>query len=171
LSLRQEFAEQARLVAKLQELLDPGVAFFTALENRPRSLLAGLFQKRLGCRAGMPDLMSVVSGRPPVFIEMKSKRGVPSPVQRRVFADLRAKGADVYVARSVGAAVEALRRSDVPFRRPWQPPQPLADWEGQFIMTDPNQRLPQEPVVAAQRREAQRRWRERQRPRIHKAEQ
>jgi hypothetical protein len=162
LSVRQEFATQAQLVAKLQELLDPGVTFFSALENRPRSFLAGLFQKKLGVRAGLPDLIFVVSRRPPVFIEMKGKRGVPSPVQRRVFADLKAKGADVYVARSVGAAIEALRRSNVPFRRP-HPPRQLEPWEGPF--TDLNRRMPQEPGVRALRREAQRRYRERQRAR------
>jgi hypothetical protein len=164
-SRREEFAEQVRLVEMLQELLDPAFMFFSALENRPRSALAGALQRRQGVRAGLPDLMIVAYWKPPVFVEMKSKRGVPSPAQRRVFADLRAMGADVYVARSAAAALEALRWSNVPFRQPWQPPQPLADWEGPFIMTDPNQRLPQEPGVRAERRVAQRRWRQRQRER------
>jgi hypothetical protein len=162
LSQREEFAEQARLVEKLQQLLDPACAFFSALENRPRSALAGLLQKRRGVRAGLPDLMIVVNWKPPVFIEMKSKRGVPSAAQKRVFAELRAMGADVYLARSAAAALEALRRSNVPFRRRWEPP-PLAAWEGPF--SDPHQRLPQHPEVAAQRRAAQRAWRERQRAR------
>jgi hypothetical protein len=156
LGRREEFAEQARLVAMLQELLDPGVAFFSALENRPRSALAGLLQKRRGVRAGLPDMMVVVNWRPPVFIEMKSKRGVPSAAQRRVFAELQATGADVYLARSTAAALEALRRSNVPFRRPWEPPE-LQPWEGPFAFADPNQRLPQEPSVRAERRAAQRR--------------
>jgi hypothetical protein len=164
-SRREEFAEQALLVEMLQELLDPAFAFFSALENRPRSAWSGLRQKRRGVRAGLPDLMIVVYWKPPVFIEMKSKRGVLSPAQKRVFADLRAMGADVYVARSATAALEALRRSNVPFRRPWQPPRQLADWEGPFIMADPNERLPQAPEVAAQRRAEQRAWRERQRAR------
>jgi hypothetical protein len=158
-----EAAQQELLVETLQGprgLLDPAFAFFSALENRPRSAWSGLRQKRRGVRAGLPDLMIVVYWRPPVFIEMKSKRGVPSPAQKRVFADLRATGADVYVARSAAAALEALRRSNVPFRRPWQPPRQLADWEGPF--DDPHQRLPQHPEVAAQRRAAQRAWRERQ---------
>jgi hypothetical protein len=63
----------------------------------------------------------------------------------------------VYLARSAAAALEALRRSNVPFRRAWQPPR-LAVWEGPF---SDQQRLPQEPGVAAQRRKAQRAWRER----------
>ncbi len=164
-SRREEFAEQVLLVETLQELLDPAFAFFSALENRPRSAWSGLRQKQRGVRAGLPDLMIIVSWKAPVFIEMKSKRGVPSPVQRRVFANLTAMGADVYVARSAAAALEALRQSNVPFRRSWQPPQPLADWEGPFIMTDQQRRLPQAPEVAEQRRAQQRAWRERQRAR------
>ena len=108
--------------------------------------------------------MIVVNWKPPVFIEMKSKRGVPSAAQKRVFAELRAMGADVYLARSAAAALEALRRSNVPFRRRWGP-MPLAAWEGPFAVDDPRQRLPQHPEVAAQRRAAQRAWRERQRAR------
>jgi hypothetical protein len=164
LSRLEEFAEQVRLVEQLQELLDPGVVFFSALENRPRSALAGLLQKRRGVRAGLPDLMIIVNWRPPVFIEMKSKRGVPSAAQRRVFAELRAAGADVYLARTSAAALEALRRSNVPFRRPWEPPE-LQPWEGPFAFADSDQHLPQEPGVRAERRAAQRRWRERQRAR------
>jgi hypothetical protein len=163
-SRRAEFAEQALLVEMLQELLDPTFAFFSALENRARSAWSGLLQKRRGVRAGLPDLMIVVYWKPPVFIEMKSKRGVPSAAQKRIFAELRAIGADVYLARSAAAALEALRRSNVPFRRPWEPPE-LQPWEGPFAFADPNQRLPQEPSVRAERRAAQRRWRERQRAR------
>jgi hypothetical protein len=46
----------------------------------------------------------------------------------------------------------ALHRSGVAFRRPWEPP-PLEPWE---------ERLPQAPDVAARRRAARKRWRERQ---------
>jgi hypothetical protein len=63
------------------------------------------------------------------------------------------------VARSAVAALEALRRSNVPFRRPWQTPQPLAEWEGPFLMTDPHQRLPQHPEVRAERAAALKQWR------------
>jgi hypothetical protein len=121
-SRREEFAEQARLVAMLQELLDPGFAFFSAFENRPRSLLAGLLQKRRGVRAGLLDQLIVVYWKPRVFIEMKSRRGILSAARRRVFAELRAMGADVYVARSAPAALEALLRSNVPFRQDFQAP-------------------------------------------------
>ena len=70
------------------------------------------------------------------------------------------------MARSAEAALVALRLSNVPFRHPWTPP-PLEPWEGPFTgaMICSGKRLPQAPEVAAQRRAAQRAWRERQRAR------
>jgi hypothetical protein len=62
--------------------------------------------------------------------------------------------------RSATAALVALRRSNVPFRREWKPQElqawlgRLQTWQGPF--TDPDQRLPQTPGVAARRRAAQR---------------
>jgi hypothetical protein len=66
------------------------------------------------------------------------------------------------MARSAGAALTALHRSGVVFRRPWVPP-PLQPWEGPFA--DPTQRLPQAPEVAAYRKVARRRAMERKRAR------
>jgi hypothetical protein len=163
-SRREEFAEQARLVEMLAELLDPRFAVVTALENRPRSRWSGFWAKARGVRAGIPDLMIVVYWKPPVFIEMKSKGGVPSKTQRRVFADLQAMGAAVYVARSADAALEALRRH-IPFRREWKPASPLQPWEGPFEFTDSRMRLPQHPEVRAERAAALKQWRQRQRER------
>jgi hypothetical protein len=71
-------------------------------------------------------------------------------------------GAVWIMARSARAAMAGLQRAGVKFRRSWEPPQ-LEPWEGPF--SDPNQRLPQEPGVRAERRAAQHRWRERQRAR------
>ena len=96
------------------------------------------------------------------FVELKSPVGVASKAQRQVCVEVRAAGADWYLVKSAPAALEALRRSNVPFRRRWEPP-PLAAWEGPFA--DPHQRLPQHPEVAVLRRAAQRAWRERQRAR------
>jgi hypothetical protein len=158
----EEFAEQTRLVEMLQELLDP-CTFFSSLENRPRSRLAGVFQRRRHVRAGLPDLM-VLHNAKAVFIELKSKRGVPSAAQKQICAELRAAGADWYLARSALAALTALHRSGVAFCRPWKPPL-LQAWEGPFTFTNLNERLPQHPQVSVERREAQRAWRERQRAR------
>jgi hypothetical protein len=70
----------------------------------------------------------------------------------------RLEGAVWYMARSTRAAMMVAYLAGVEFRRPWEPP-PLEPWERPFA--NPNQQLPQAPDVAAQRREAQRRSRER----------
>ena len=78
-----------------------------------------------------------------------------------------AVGASWWMARSVNAAMTALRRSGVPFRRKWTPPLRLQAWEGPF--TGEEKHLPQHPAVAAKQREFARRWRERKRARALEA--
>jgi len=151
-----EWSEQMRLTQLLAQYL-PDNVFWSALENAPRSALAGYLAKKRGVKPGLADIMVVHGGRV-VFVEMKSPAGVPSRSQRQVCKEVRAAGADWYCVRSATAALVALRLSNVPFRREWKPPE-LQAWQGPF--TDPDKRLPQAPEVAAQRREAQRAWRER----------
>jgi hypothetical protein len=158
-----EWSEQIRLTQLLTRYL-PDNVFWSALSNAPRSAMAGLLAKKRGVRSGLADIMVVHDGRV-IFVELKSPIGVASKAQRQVYVELRAAGADYYLVKSATAALEALRRSNVPFRRRWEPP-PLAAWEGPF--SDPHQRLPQHPEVAAQRRAAQRAWRER-RKRVREA--
>jgi hypothetical protein len=145
----------------LQSHLDFRSTFWTSLENKPLSFVSGIFQRRRGVKSGLPDVV-VLQHRPGgvlvVFVELKSRSGLASKVQKQVRAELLAAGALWWMARSANAAMMALHLSGVPFLKPWQPP-PLNPWEGPFA--DPNQRLPQEPGVAARRRAAQRAWRER----------
>jgi hypothetical protein len=165
LSRREEFAAQMRLVAILAEHLDPTCTYWTSLENKPRSPIGGVFQRMRGCRPGVPDLV-VIQQQPGsvlvVFVELKSRRGVASKAQKQARAEILPAGAVWIMARSPRAAMVGLQRADVKFRRSWEPQQ-LEPWEGPF--SDPNQRLPQEPGVRAERRAAQQRWRVRQRAR------
>jgi hypothetical protein len=160
-----EWSEQIRLTKLLTQYL-PDNVFWSALSNAPRTALAGYLARRRGVRSGLSDIIVVYDGRA-IWVEMKSPAGVASKVQRQVCAELLAAGADCYLARSKEAALVALRLSNVPFRLPWTPP-PLELWEGPFTggMICSGQRLPQHPEVAAQRRAAQRAWRERQRARM-----
>ena len=92
-SQQEEFETQRLFFAKLRELLVPDVVFVTAIENKPRSRMAGVFQKRRGCPAGISDLLFVLKDLPSVWIELKSrKNGVLSPAQRSVFARLKGVG-------------------------------------------------------------------------------
>jgi hypothetical protein len=158
---REEWREQERLVELLSTYLDPETTFFSSLENQPLSQLSGIFRRRRGIRAGLPDLLIICNGKA-VFVELKSAAGVATRAQKQVRLELLAAGAVWYMARSARAALTALHLAGVVFRCPWTPPQ-LMVWEGPFM--DPSQRLPQEPSVAVRRREARQRSRDRQRAR------
>ena len=134
-SQQLEAREQAKLKALLELWMPPG-CFWTMLENRPRSAMAGMFQKMRGVRSGLPDLLAVWRGMV-IFIELKSPIGTLSKPQRRVRAELVAAGAHWWLVRSARAAMAALHRSGVRFReieRPggsvarWRADE-LADWE------------------------------------------
>jgi hypothetical protein len=157
---RQEWAEHVKLVGLLTRYLDPATVFWTSLENRPSSLLNGLLQKKRGVRSGLPDVMVIACHRLVVFVELKSVSGIATKAQKQIRRELLAVGCEWWMARSARAALTALYRAGVPFRRPWRPPV-LQPWEGPF--TGNEARLPQHPKVASERREANRRWRERKR--------
>jgi hypothetical protein len=157
---RQEWAEQVRLALLLNRYIDPSWAFWSSLENKPRSLISGLLGRKKGVRSGLPDVMVIPSCRPPVFVELKSAVGRASPTQKKIRAELAAVGCDWWMCRSANAAMTALERSGVPFRRPWRG-RALRPWEGPF--TGEEKRLPQHPETAARNREANRQWRAKQR--------
>jgi hypothetical protein len=165
-SRREEFAEQVRLAEMLAAYLDPTCTYWTSLENKPRSAVSGALQRRRGVKPGLADVLVIFRQQSGsvlvVFVELKSRRGVASKAQKQARAEILPAGALWTMARSARAAMVGLYRAGVKFRGSWEPP-PLEPWEGPFA--DPNQRLPQEPSVAAERRAAQQRWRQRQRAR------
>jgi hypothetical protein len=157
-SRREEAREQEMLAGMLAKYL-PSDAFFSGVENRPFSCLAGFLQKRRGIRAGLPDLLILYRGKL-ICIELKSRRGALSKVQRQVRLELVKAGASVWLCRTARAGLAALVYSGVPLKRKWTLPR-LKEWEG----PSPTQHLPLPPEVVTERREAKRRWRERQRVR------
>jgi hypothetical protein len=82
----EEFCQQ-ELVGLLAEYADPETTFWSCLENRPRSRLSGARQRLRGVRGGVPDLVCVFRGRV-IFIELKSRFGLPSKAQKQVRAEL-----------------------------------------------------------------------------------
>lgn len=167
---RQLQHEERRLQKALARMLERhfnrSCVFWSSLENRPRSAISGFIQKQCGVRSGLPDVL-VVFRRKAIGIELKSRAGVASPAQKRVREEMVAAGCDWWLAgaRSVRAAMLALQRSGVVFRRPWTPSSPPADWEGPFDLADSKARLPSHPTVAARRKTEKRRYRERVRAR------
>ena len=154
---RPEFDEQTRLAVLLEQSLDSTV-FWSSLENTPRTRLDELFQRRRGVKSGLPDLLVISNGQA-IFVELKSRRGSLSKVQRQTRLALRGANATWLMARSARAALLGLHRSGVAFRKSFKPPQVVARWEGPTT----NATLPSSPELAAAQREATRRWRERQR--------
>jgi hypothetical protein len=161
---RQEADEHTRLTELLNELVDPRTTFWTSLENKPRSMISGLLQKARGVRSGMPDVLVVYRrkrGCKVIFIELKSRSGKASKEQKQIRLEMLQVGIDWWMVRSARAALVALHRSGVEFRR-WKRLH-LASWEGPFA--DPTQRLPMAPDVAARLKIARWRWRANQKAR------
>jgi hypothetical protein len=156
--------EQRHLAELLTNLIVPGTAFWSAIENKPRNAVSGMYQRLAGVRSGFPDVMVLRADHSPLFLEMKSLSGVLSKVQRQVRLELLAQGARWFMARSAMGALVALYRAGVKFRpqngQPWQPPE-LAPWEEP--VEDLSGRHPAHPDVKARRCQAKRRQRARKR--------
>jgi hypothetical protein len=133
-SRREEWETHVRLASLMQRYIDPSCVFWSSLENAPRSMLGGLFARRRNVRAGLPDLMVIARGLPPVFVELKSSRGVASAAKIRT--ELVAAGCSWFLVRSSGAGLAALFYAGIPFKRRWQPPKRLRPWEGPLLGTE-----------------------------------
>ena len=154
-----EFQTHAKIAEFLDKNLNPDEAWWTSLENRPRSQLSGLLAKKRGCKSGLPDLFVLI--RAPfklVFVELKGPTGRPSKNQKKRRSELKAMGAEWWWARSFHAALAALRRYGAPFRKPLRL-RPLEEWEGPF--TGDEQRVARHPKAREQEREAKERRRQR----------
>jgi hypothetical protein len=119
-------------------------------------------------KAGVPDTLVVHLGKL-IGLEMKSIDGRCSAAQRVVREALLRAGADWWVCKSAHGAMWALEQSGVKFRdiarsdgsvERWRQPE-LEPWEAP--RRDPSEPRPMHPRVAAERREASRQRRERQR--------
>jgi hypothetical protein len=133
------------------------------LENKPLSRISGFLQRKRGVKNGLADVQILYRRKPSnrcrtyvVFIELKAPHGVASRSQKRTRLEMLPTGAKWLMARTARAAMTALHHEGVPFCQPWTPSE-LEPWEGPFF--DPTRRLPQHPEVAAERREAARRYR------------
>jgi hypothetical protein len=79
-----------------------------------------------------------------------------SKVQKQTRLEILPTGAGWLMARSARSATTGVFFSGVPLRRKWRAPR-LAAWERPIF--DPTRRVPLHPIVAAERREEQRRYR------------
>jgi hypothetical protein len=171
-SRREEWEQQVKLAALLDQWLDPTCTFATATDPVASSATAGAMRKKRGVKAGVPDTLVLHRRKRTactlIAIEMKSRQGKVTASQRATREALLRAGADWWEARSARAAMWALRKSGVRFRtlvyrdgttERWRQPR-LAPWE--VPRRDPTEPRPNAPDVAAQRRAARQRWRARQ---------
>ena len=107
---------QAAVVHFLQAYLPPGSVFHHSPNEGNHKVQYRVKQKRLGVRAGWPDLEIFVQPTwfregvnwSPIFIELKTKTGRVSPAQKQVQADLAAANCHVEICRSVAAVQQFL---------------------------------------------------------------
>lgn len=107
---------QMSVVQYLQLRLPPASVMHHSPNEGNHRVQYRVKQKRMGVRAGWPDLEIFVSKtwwRPevpwsPIFIELKTKKGRLSPAQKSVQAELVAAGCHVSTCRSIDDVEEFL---------------------------------------------------------------
>jgi hypothetical protein len=163
---REEWQMQVE-VARLFSIWLPSDAFWSAIDATTTSPTTGLMRRLRGCKAGLPDIWILYRGGL-ITIELKSKGGRCTPSQRAAREALLQAGADWFECRSANAVMQAVREAGVPLNmiahgdgtiECWQQPE-LAPFE--VPRRDPAESRPIAPEVAAWRRAARQRWRERQ---------
>lgn len=113
---RQEESGLQRSVHQFLTVTLPSDAVHFAIPNGlMRSRKAAARAQGEGVRAGIPDLCVIHRGHP-IFIELKSGRGVLSEVQRSMMRKLGYCGADVVCCRSLQCVEESLRELGVPLK-------------------------------------------------------
>jgi len=106
---------QASVCEYLKWALPDDGTFYAVPNGGKRHAREAARMVRLGVRAGVPDLAIVFRGRP-IFIELKTARGVVSEHQKQMARRLTYCGADVLYCRSVDGVENALRELGVPLR-------------------------------------------------------
>ena len=91
----------------------PREAFFFHPMNNPRSAIQGAHFKKLGMRAGIPDLVVLYGGKF-VALEVKSERGRLSSEQKQVHAAIKNAGCEVFTVHSLMEAQMALELCGIP---------------------------------------------------------
>lgn len=98
---------QITVAAFLDRALPVGAVYFHIANQRQTSVRMGAKLKRMGVKAGMPDLCIIWKGRA-IFIELKVGRRGASGVQQDMLTDLTLAGAVVDVCRSLDEVAEFL---------------------------------------------------------------
>jgi hypothetical protein len=105
---REEYQIQVALVAQFWLRRTAGALCLASANGELRDEITGAKLKRMGVRAGTPDLWVVVPGRPAFWIELKIADGRLSVAQRELIPEMRAAGVTVHVAHGLDEALAIL---------------------------------------------------------------
>jgi len=107
---------QIAAVDFLRLALPPDCFFFHVPNGGPRPIVAAVLLKKMGTRAGVPDLIFLGAGIRPFCIELKAKGGHISPAQAETIAALAQAGARTFICRSLEEVAAAVESSGVKLR-------------------------------------------------------
>lgn len=106
----------ACVVADFLDMALPSDAVWFAIPNgEKRSVTTGARLKRIGVKAGAPDLLIIYRGRAH-FIELKAPDGELSNVQKSMAAAIIGAGGEFDLCRSLDTMVELCDAWEVPLR-------------------------------------------------------
>jgi hypothetical protein len=96
-------------IAVADKLRAAGVWFFHVANQRRTTAKRGAYLKRMGVSAGVPDLVLVAPGRPPMALELKRIGGKLADKQRQWLARLGACGWLTAVTYGLDESLAQLR--------------------------------------------------------------
>lgn len=99
-------------IAKYLTLAEPPGFFWTSIENRNNGRNEGGRRKQRGCKAGIPDILTIYQGRV-LFLEVKTPKGRLRPSQKKLIPEIEQAGAGVVVVRSVDDVFHVLKEAGV----------------------------------------------------------
>ena len=105
--MKREERLQSEIVQALRENGLTPVHIPNGSDNESARKLHG----KLGVLIGIPDLLVLGDNNNVCFLEVKTEWGTLSEIQEYVHADLKVKGFDVYVVRSVIEALDVCYES------------------------------------------------------------
>lgn len=102
-------------IAKYLRLAAPPGFFWSSIENRNNGSNEGGRRKQRGCRAGVPDILTIYQGRV-LFMEVKAPKGRLHDSQKERIPEIEQAGAGVVIVRSVDDVFHALKEAGVPVK-------------------------------------------------------
>jgi hypothetical protein len=106
---------QRAVVDFLDVALPPDALVFAVPNGGKRHAKEAARMKRLGVKAGIPDLCIIWRGRA-LFVELKAQRGTISIEQREMHRKIEYCGCPVWVCRTLDAVVGQLANENMPLR-------------------------------------------------------